>query len=162
MAASVNQVTGSKLCRKCGLVKPLEQFYGDRTHSDGRQSKCKDCASQYSKLYIENNRGKVNARLKRWVASNRERRREISRRWYARNAESHKAYIKRYRKDNWHKVRAHELVAYAVSQGELIRSACEKCGAVPTEAHHDDYSKPLSVRWLCKLHHEAEHHYKGE
>lgn len=39
----------------------------------------------------------------------------------------------------------------------LERKPCEACGAERAEAHHDDYSKPLSVRWLCKRHH-AEHH----
>ena len=46
----------------------------------------------------------------------------------------------------------------AVMSGELAREPCEVCGAVPTEAHHDDYSKPLDVRWLCNAHHLAHHH----
>jgi hypothetical protein len=31
------------------------------------------------------------------------------------------------------------------------------CGNAATHAHHDDYSKPLEVRWLCRAHH-SEHH----
>jgi hypothetical protein len=30
---------------------------------------------------------------------------------------------------------------------------CDKLG----ERHHDDYAKPLDVRWLCRAHHVAHH-----
>lgn len=30
-----------------------------------------------------------------------------------------------------------------------------------SKTHHDEYSKPLEVRWLCRLHHR-EHHAKAE
>ena len=40
----------------------------------------------------------------------------------------------------------------------IIKGPCEVCGVVEkVEAHHDDYTRPLDIRWLCKLHH-AEHH----
>ncbi|WP_143324344.1 hypothetical protein [Caulobacter sp. FWC2] len=45
----------------------------------------------------------------------------------------------------------------AIRSGHLVRQACEVCGASDVEAHHDDYSRPLSVRWLCTTHHR-EHH----
>lgn len=45
----------------------------------------------------------------------------------------------------------------AIKSGKLVRQPCEKCGEPKTDAHHDDYSKPLEVRWLCRAHH-AEHH----
>jgi hypothetical protein len=44
----------------------------------------------------------------------------------------------------------------AVKKGEIVRQPCEVCGA-DAQAHHDDYSRPLDVRWLCTKHH-AEHH----
>jgi hypothetical protein len=34
---------------------------------------------------------------------------------------------------------------------------CEVCGDPQTHAHHDDYSKPLDVRWFCPRHHREEH-----
>jgi hypothetical protein len=37
-----------------------------------------------------------------------------------------------------------------------MRQPCEVCGS-PAEAHHDDYDKPLDVRWLCFEHHRAHH-----
>lgn len=45
----------------------------------------------------------------------------------------------------------------AIKRGDMERQPCEVCGVSPAQAHHDDYSKPLDVRWLCTLHH-AEHH----
>jgi predicted RNA-binding Zn-ribbon protein involved in translation (DUF1610 family) len=35
--------------------------------------------------------------------------------------------------------------------------SCEKCGDKEVQMHHDDYSKPLEVRWLCRKHHNEEH-----
>lgn len=55
---------------------------------------------------------------------------------------------------------AHKAVQTAVSRGHLVRGVCEVCGKAEAHAHHDDYSKPLEVRWLCKAHHEAGHYPK--
>lgn len=49
------------------------------------------------------------------------------------------------------------MVARALWLGELVRQPCEVCGATRTDGHHDDYSKPLEVRWLCRAHHAAAH-----
>ena len=48
---------------------------------------------------------------------------------------------------------AHMAVYFAVKKGKLSKRPCESCGAEATVAHHDDYSKPLDVRWLCPQHH---------
>ena len=40
-----------------------------------------------------------------------------------------------------------------VYYGKVKRQPCEVCGAQPAEAHHEDYSKPLDVEWLCPTHH---------
>lgn len=42
-------------------------------------------------------------------------------------------------------------------RGKLIPAPCEKCGTAKTEMHHDDYAKPLDVRWLCRPCH-LDHH----
>ena len=39
----------------------------------------------------------------------------------------------------------------------LRSEPCEVCGATKTVAHHDDYAKPLDVRWLCRSHHALLH-----
>jgi len=49
------------------------------------------------------------------------------------------------------------LMTKAIRRGDLVKQPCEVCGSEEVEGHHDDYSKPLAVRWLCKTHH-IEHH----
>lgn len=44
-----------------------------------------------------------------------------------------------------------------IKRGKLQRGLCEGCGAEKVEMHHDDYSKPLVVRWLCRSCHLYEH-----
>ena len=61
--------------------------------------------------------------------------------------------------------RAQNLLETAIEKGVIRRAiGCQTCGKVPTpfkngrtaiQAHHDDYTKPLEVRWLCqKCHHQ--------
>lgn len=41
-------------------------------------------------------------------------------------------------------------------RGLLVPEPCA-CGAVKVEKHHEDYSKPLQVSWVCRKCHLAEH-----
>jgi hypothetical protein len=55
-----------------------------------------------------------------------------------------------------HRVRA--LTRSYIKAGKLIKGACEVCRTNDDiEAHHDDYAKPMDIRWLCRKHHR-EHH----
>lgn len=56
---------------------------------------------------------------------------------------------------------ARNATTLAIRKGVLVRQPCETCGEEPTEAHHDDYTKPLEVRWLCHEHHWAHHREHG-
>jgi hypothetical protein len=60
------------------------------------------------------------------------------------------------------KISARQAARRAASRGHIPKGPCEVCGALSVEAHHDDYSKPLEVRWLCRAHHAAHHREHGE
>lgn len=50
--------------------------------------------------------------------------------------------------------------AYAnvyLKRGKLTKQPCESCGVEKAEMHHDDYSKPIDIRWLCRACHVAHH-----
>jgi len=57
------------------------------------------------------------------------------------------------------------IVTQAIAKGILIPEPCEVCGVYGkdekgkrrVQAHHDDYNKPLQVRWLCLEHHKEWH-----
>lgn len=53
-------------------------------------------------------------------------------------------------------VRTHANVAQR--RGQLVPESCEQCRSPDAEKHHDDYTRPLDVRWLCRPCHLALHH----
>ena len=58
---------------------------------------------------------------------------------------------------NVNKIKAHAAVRVALRQGKLRRGKCEQCGSLRCDAHHDDYTQPLKVRWLCRRCHQQLH-----
>ena len=60
------------------------------------------------------------------------------------------------------KHRARVMLNRARREGSIkAPDSCNACGAVVSpddiDGHHEDYSKPLEVRWLCRACHEFEH-----
>jgi len=142
-----------KKCFKCGETKSLIEFYKHSRMLDGHLNKCKDCTKkdtqknyraniQYYKTYNQN-RAKLPHRVK-------------NRKEYAKSEkgiEVHKNNIKTYIRKNPHKRQAHNQVNNAIRSGKLKKQVCFICGERQTQAHHYDYSKPLSVIWFCHEHH---------
>ena len=83
---------------------------------------------------------------------------EMSRQWKQANPERHAELARAYRRRNPEKIKAQNILNYAIRKGEMSRSNCEGCGTgVRVHAHHYDYAKPLDVRWLCYKCHKANH-----
>jgi ribosomal protein S27AE len=57
-------------------------------------------------------------------------------------------------------IKARGKVHDAVKAGKIEKQPCEVCGSTVVEAHHEDYDKPLEVRWLCRAHHVEVHKQK--
>jgi len=55
------------------------------------------------------------------------------------------------------RVRARRLAYQAFKAGKIPKQPCEVCGDPNSQMHHDDYSKPYEVRWLCPKHHKRWH-----
>ena len=41
-------MTKAKICTKCNILKPLDEFNNDRSRKDGKKSSCKECRRKYN------------------------------------------------------------------------------------------------------------------
>lgn len=56
------------------------------------------------------------------------------------------------------KMRAQRMAYKALWAGEIERKPCRVCGTWNRlHMHHEDYSKPLDIVWLCQFHHQQRH-----
>lgn len=133
-----------KPCIACGVTKPLTEFYKHKQMADGHLNKCKNCV-------------KVAVRANRRKRVNQYRKYDVERFKCKERRASAAACLKRQRERDPQKAKARNAVSNAVRDGRLKRLPCEVCGNEKSEAHHTDYSKPLDVRWLCRVHHMMEH-----
>ena len=137
-----------KKCSKCLVEKELVDFYSQKGTSDGKKSWCKDCVKKARREYYSDNREASLLYSKRYTEENP----DVRQRWKSDNMGKLAVDARQYREDNPEKIKAHSILNRAVKSGKVIRpNYCEDCfGDGKIEGHHEDYSKPLEVRWLCK------------
>lgn len=129
-----------KICTQCRCKKPLSAFYAHPETRDGRSGKCKECTKiDVRKNYRKNRDYYQSYERQRWLRPERRK--------------AALEYQRRRRAANPEKYRACNAVSNAIRDGRLTKAPCEVCGKSKVEAHHDDYSKPLEVNWLCRKHH---------
>ena len=138
----------TKTCTKCKIEKALTQFQVRKMSKDGLTARCKSCLSEYDRDRFKND-PRVKQRHERYLKTKggKDAARRAKHRYIERNA------IKR---------GVHVMTGNAIRDGKLTKKPCEICCCVDVHAHHDDYSKPLDVRWLCPLHHKQWHDENGE
>lgn len=134
-----------KSCKRCKNMKPLSDFYKHNGMADGHLSFCKDCKKSQVTAHRDINIERIR---------DYDRRRELD----PNRAESKAKYRSRYKKSNKAQISARSKVSHAIRDGLLIKMPCEKCGTIEgVHGHHEDYSKPLDVNWLCVEHHFERH-----
>ena len=149
------------ICMKCGK---------DKNNFRTGRNKCLDCTHSEYKEWAEKNKLHLQQRGKEWREENYLVVLKKNRNYGKEHSEERKAYMKKWREE--HKKHIFEYsrsnpeyknikskLHYHVRAGNIIKSdACEICGSkINIQAHHQDYSKPLSVNWLCKWCHERVH-----
>lgn len=140
---------------------PVELFSIDRRSKDGLQARCKDCNREYYRRNEEsirenkrehhrNNARELNSKARVRYAVHREEYRARTRKRNADHAVERREYARNYKKSNEQRNIAHYTLKNAVRSGALLREPCWVCGSEKTQGHHEDYSQPLKVWWLCQ------------
>ena len=111
----------TKVCTKCNRELPLNMFAKYTRRNHTHYSSCKECKAKY--------------------------RQENKRKLYD-NASKVRLSTEEYKI----KARAWNKIHYAIKVGKILKpSQCSICGGFDNiQAHHNDYSKPYEVQWVCQ------------
>lgn len=120
----------SKICSKCGIEKPFDNFYKRKDSKDGYRNDCKDCKNimfknlyksnkdkinekhkeynknnkkeikKYHEEYYQENKEKISKKIKEYCENNKEKRKEFHKKYYQENKEKRLEYEKKRRKSN--------------------------------------------------------------
>jgi len=131
-----------KMCNHCKIRKPENEFYKMHRCLNDLSFICKKCDRKRTEEYRSNNRHIIRERFKKWRNKNKDK---IN------------AYQKLYQLKNKERINVRATVYRAIKLKKIIRKNCSVCNEKKSEAHHEDYSKPLDIIWLCRLHHAQIH-----
>jgi len=125
----------NKKCKDCGEIKNIKYFYGV-------QGECSECTKKRVKkrYYIP----EIHERI---VEYDKQRAKTSKRKLLAAKTYQNRKITQPIQ---W---KARYLLNMNVQLKKIIRKPCEVCGELKTEGHHENYHKPLVVKWLCKKHH---------
>ena len=153
-----------KPCIKCGVEKPLSEFYAHPQMKGGRLNKCKEC----TKKGVRDNRARRAKQYQEYEKNRAMLPHRVALRERYQSTTAGKQALRRaktkFRENNPIKAQAHQRVKNAIAAGRLCRPCvCDECKRpCHPHAHHDDYLRQLEVRWLCSECHRAWHKVNGE
>ncbi len=135
-------------CGSCLIEKEDKCFYKDASRSNGLSCHCKDCIREQQRKSREADpeaaRRKNRLRYHR-VKLTPQYRIRITRKQKLRRAVHPDKY------------KARRKVMHEIEMGRMVRGVCA-CGSTENiQAHHEDYSKPMEVVWMCAVCHRKHH-----
>lgn len=133
-----------KICSTCKKKYPANINYFTTTPrtKDGFYGICRFCKRKKDKVYSREYRRKN----PKWKREDNKK-----------NAISRNELIKKYHQKYPERGKAQYLLKRAILKEEIKREPCIVCESPKVHGHHEDYSKPLEVIWLCSIHHKAIH-----
>ena len=144
-----------KKCKKCEIEKNEHQFnkWYKKTGATGYRTNCKQCESFNNKNFREQN--KENLKIKRRERTGAKQKRYCTDPLQRKRNED----IYRSQRKYPEKAAARIFLNSYIRMGKIMKpDICEMClKKIKIEGHHEDYSKPLEVKWVCKRCHANLH-----
>ena len=157
MTLTISRSDKGKACRCCGDHKEFILFPLEKRNKDGRAARCRECEYKRFSIWAKGDgRKKRKSSVLKYQAT--EKGKQAKKR-------AGKKFANRDRESSPLKYLAHKKLASYVRNGRIIKpDSCETCGLsdVRIHGHHDDYAKPLEVRWLCSKCHTKWHKENGQ
>jgi hypothetical protein len=132
-----SELVSHKVCTVCKRLLPLPDFCRSKRSADGRLYRCRTCD-------YKNNR--------KWRAAHPEEWAQHQQQYRQRAKGKLRADVRSRRAAHPDRYRAQWAVGNALVGGHLKRPRrCSVCHRVCLpDAHHEDYSKPLEILWVCR------------
>lgn len=136
-------------CYRCG-----ETDLGKFSPSGLRKYVCKVCNAILARDWRLLNLEKHREYVRNWMASHPENNRKNFHNWYQGNKEKQYEHRINYVQENpeRHRAQCYAFAKYPDAQ-TCCKIGCEELG----ERHHEDYTRPYDIIWLCRLHHKEVH-----
>lgn len=156
-----------RLCIKCNTEKDESEFY---YLSNKKTGTCIECTCKrvrenrkekidYYREFDKNrstNPDRIKSRTE-YQKNNPDKFRSYKKKYALNNPEKIHESQSKYKKNNPEKYKATSLLNNNKKKGKVISKPCIICGDIKSQAHHEDYNKPLEVIWLCDKHHKELH-----
>jgi hypothetical protein len=96
----------TKVCSKCGEIKPITEFTKNKNSKDGLKCMCKSCAVILGRKYRKDHADKKKETCSNYRKNNKEKIKEQSKKYYKRTKEERKKYNQKWHQENKAKHRA--------------------------------------------------------
>lgn len=138
-----------------------KNFHKNKAQNRGYAHYCKECMKSYLKIPAIDEKRRASKAAYGIRPEVKERNKTRFEKYQSkpgyRERHNERSAAQRNDPKNKIKISARAKANRAIKSGKLTRLPCEVCNIEPAEAHHDDYTKPLEIKWLCSSHHKQHH-----
>lgn len=99
LALLPKEIPTHKICTRCGIDKPIEEFRKNKNNSDGYQYWCKVCQNEYVRDRYANNsefRDRLNTKRDKWLAEHPDKTKEFAKKASKKYAKTHPEHVRLY------------------------------------------------------------------